>query len=155
MFKPFCPDDLLACVDKLVQSGHSEGPEPMVCLWPEEFRLVPPPDSDPADAPGDAEKRLLRPGYSSPSGSLSTSYRAPRRRPGGNAGELVVDPREAATVEDVLGAGDGDVGEHRLTAGNRAGASRRRRRRRDESSCGPHPAVGCGPQLIHRDGVVR
>ena len=31
MFKPFVPADLLACVDKMLQTGHSDGQEPTVC----------------------------------------------------------------------------------------------------------------------------
>ena len=31
MFKPFTPADLLACVDKLLQTGHSKGQEPAAC----------------------------------------------------------------------------------------------------------------------------
>ena len=31
MLKPFVPADLLACVDKLLQTGHSDGQEPTVC----------------------------------------------------------------------------------------------------------------------------
>lgn len=41
----------------------------------------------------------------------------------GDAGELVVDPGESAAVEDLLGAGDHHVGEHRFGFGDAAGCA--------------------------------
>ena len=31
MFKPFVPADLLACVEKMLQTGHNDGQEPTLC----------------------------------------------------------------------------------------------------------------------------